>query len=214
MRIIFMLLFKYRLNIFKIKKSRGPFMENTIVTIDQQHNRSNRSLRLFKWIDRWVIEGIEKFIIAAGLLVLSTIVVGTVITRYFFGYSPDWSDELPRFIVIWVTFIGMSYCVRKGEHVVIDVLLNKLKVKLKKYLAMFILILCFLSFIYMTFIGYEMAKNIFATNQKSVTLGISMGYVYMAVPVGCLLTAKNFLHIIFKNLFSKGIYLSLDGRED
>ena len=133
-------------------------------------------------------------------------VIFTVITRYFFGYSPDWSDELPRFIVIWITFIGMSYCVRKGEHVVIDVIITKFKGKLKKLLSLIILIICFVTLVYMTFVSYELTAKVFATNQKSVTLNIPMGYVYMAVPIGCFLSTINFLHIIMKNLRLKGIH--------
>jgi C4-dicarboxylate transporter, DctQ subunit len=190
----------------------GANMENSIVTVEQQ--TSFRKVKaLLKWVDR-ILESIERIVIALGLLTLTIVVVGTVISRYFFNYSPDWSDELPRFIVIWVTFIGMSYCVRKGEHVVIDMLFNKLQGKIKKYFSMIILLLCFLTYIYLTYIGYFMTVKIFETKQMSVTLGIPMGYVYLAVPVGCLLTAKNFLHIIIKNITSKGVFMSLNGRVD
>jgi C4-dicarboxylate transporter, DctQ subunit len=187
-------------------------MENSIVTVGKQSS-PNRISKTFKWIDYWILEGLEKFIISFGLLALTIIVFGVVLTRYFFGYSPDWSDELPRFIVIWVTFIGMSYCVRKGEHVVIDILFNKLKGKIQKFFYLCILTLCFLTFVYMTYIGYGLVVKIFSTNQMSVTLGIPMGYVYLAVPVGCFLTAKNFFHLIIKNLSSKDVHLDLNGRE-
>lgn len=178
-------------------------MKNNIVT-------TNRLLPYIRWIDKWIFEGIEKCVIGFGLLSLSVLVFGTVLTRYFFGFSPDWSDELPRFIVIWVTFIGMSYCVRKGEHVVIDVLFNRLKGKFKKYIYMIILTSCFLTFVYLTYIGYGLTVKIFAANQKSVTLGISMGYVYAAFPAGCFLTAKNYLHILVKNIRSTSFYKDLN----
>lgn len=184
-------------------------MKSSVVS---ENNPSNprRFLTSVKGIDKWIFEGIEKFIIAFGLLSLSIIVFGIVLTRYFLGYTPDWSDELPRFIVIWITFIGMSYCVRKGEHVVIDVLFNKLKGTFKKYFYVLMLIICFAFLAYMTYIGYKSTVKIFAANQRSVTLGISLGYVYMAVPIGCFLTAKNFLHILIKNLTRRDIYLNLN----
>lgn len=178
----------------------------------EKKSSPNQLLLFLRWIDSWILEGIEKFVIAFGLLTLSIIVVVTVLTRYFWGYSPDWSDELPRFIVIWITFIGMSYCVRKGEHVVIDVLFNKLKGRVQKYFYMVILLACFITFVFLTYIGFKLTMNIFSANQKSVTLGISMGYVYMALPVGCILTAKNFLHIIIKNFSSKDLHMDLNGR--
>lgn len=160
---------------------------------------NNGFVRLLLWFDKHILENIEKYVLSLGLIALSAVVIFTVITRYFLGYSPNWSDELPRFIVIWVTFIGMSYCVRKGEHVVIDVLITKIPSGLRKILSMTILLICFLALMYMTYVSYEFTLKVFATNQRSVTLDISMGYIYMAVPVGCFLSAINFLHIIIKN---------------
>lgn len=185
-------------------------MENPVITVVEKDANKNRILKYLKWFDKWVFEGFEKFVIATGLLSLSVIVFGIVLTRYFLGFSPDWSDELPRFMVVWITFIGMSYCVRKGEHVVIDVLFNKLKGKIQKYFYIIILLICFLFFVYMTYIGYKTTMKIFLANQKSVTLGISLGYVYLAVPVGCFLTTINFFHILIKNIVSPKIYLNLN----
>ena len=116
-------------------------------TVEINKSFNNRWVQLLRWIDKNILENIEKYILAIGLIFLSVVVIFTVITRYFFGYSPDWSDELPRFIVIWITFIGMSYCVRKGEHVVIDILISRFKGNFKKYFSMIILLICFGSLI-------------------------------------------------------------------
>lgn len=188
-------------------------MESSIVTVEKQSN-TNKIVKFFKWIDKWIFEGLEKFVIAFGLLSLSVIVCGIVVTRYFFGYSPDWSDELPRFIIVWVTFLGMSYCVRKGEHVVIDVLFNKLNLKIQKYFYLLIITICFGFFVYMTFIGTQMTIRFFNSNQISITTGIQMGYLYLAVPVGCFLTAKNYLHILIRNFVSPGLHNDLIKRGD
>nr|WP_286181258.1 TRAP transporter small permease [Bacillus sp. ISL-37] len=174
----------------------------------------NKVGHYFKWIDKWVFEAAEKFVVAFGLLALSIIVCAIVVTRYFFDYSPDWSDELPRFLLVWITFFGMSYCVRKGEHVVIDVLFNKLNGKIKKTFYMLIVGICFLFFVYMTYIGYQMTVRFFTSSQTSVALGISMGYMYLAVPLGCFLTAKNYLHIIIRNIVNAQLHTDLDERRD
>ncbi len=180
----------------------------------QTQSQGNKLIRLFKWVDKWILEGFEKLVISVGLIVLSIVVVVTVVTRYFFGYSPDWSDELPRFLAVWITFIGMSYCVRKGEHVLIDILFTKLKGRVQKVFHIVLLVISFVFLVYLMFLSYELTEKVFASNQKSVTLGISMGYVYMAVPIGCFLSAVNFLHIIVKNLTSKDLFLDLKERRD
>lgn len=188
----------------------GEYVKESTV----QKQSLNRIHLILRWIDYRILEGVEKLVVSFGLIILSVIVFSVVLSRYFFGYSPDWSEELPRFIVIWITFFGMSYCVRKGEHVVIDVLLTRFKGNLKKYFYILILFICFGFFVYLTFISYELTVKIFNSQQKSVALGILMGYVYMALPIGCLLSAKNFLHIAIKNLSSKDFFTDLTERRN
>lgn len=186
-------------------------MEESISKSEKAYH-SNPIIKILSWIDRWIIEVFEKFILSFGLLALSVIVFGIVIARYFLGFSPDWSDELPRFMVVWITFIGMSYCVRQGSHVKIDLFLNKMQGKVKKYINVTILLICFLFFVYLTYLGYNLTMAVFAANQMSVSLDISLGYVYMAIPIGCFLTAKNFLHLLIKNILSKEVIPDLSER--
>ncbi len=31
-----------------------------------------------------------------------------VVPRYFFNYTPEWSEELARFLFVWVVFLGSA----------------------------------------------------------------------------------------------------------
>ncbi len=57
----------------------------------------------------------------AVCLAAMTLLVGVQIAgRFLFNYSIFWSDELTRFLLIWVAFLGMSAGVRRGAHPDID----------------------------------------------------------------------------------------------
>ncbi|WP_171038121.1 TRAP transporter small permease [Aquibacillus sediminis] len=167
------------------------------------------------WIDKWILRAFERLVLAVSLLSLSIIVFSIVITRYFFDYAPPWSDELPRYIMVWLTFIGMSYCVRKGEHVVVDILFARMKGKFKKYYFSFTLLVCTVFSGILTYYGWNLTLKMFEINQQSVSLGIPMAYIYLAIPVGCFLMAKNFLHLLIVNIFGKEVVTKLnEGGED
>lgn len=160
-------------------------------------------------IDKWTFELIEKIVVVSTLLSLSLLVFTLIVIRYTLGISPEWSDELPRYLMVWLTFVGMSYCVRLGDHVAIDFLIQKLKGKFLKVFSLAILIVCFIFSLVLLNYGYLLFTQILNSGQTSISLGISMSYVYVSIPVGAFLMSKNFLHLIILNIFSGKVVFSL-----
>ena len=63
------------------------------------------------------------------------IVVIAVVARYGFGQAVSWTEEVPRYLLIWISFLGAAACVLKREHVGFDVLLNKLPARLRRVVS-------------------------------------------------------------------------------
>ena len=118
-------------------------------------------------------------IVQASALFL--IVVFAVVGRYVFGRSLTWTEEVPRYLLIWISFLGAAACVARREHVGFDVLFNKLPEGMRRWLGAFIgvLILAFgwIVFRYgITFVkdfGPDMMETIPFTNY----------WYYVAVPI-------------------------------
>ena len=72
-------------------------------------------------------------IVQASALFL--IVVLAVIGRYVFGRSLTWTEEVPRYLLIWISFLGAAACVARREHVGFDVLFNALPARLRRWLG-------------------------------------------------------------------------------
>ncbi|MCK4241799.1 MAG: TRAP transporter small permease subunit, partial [Candidatus Atribacteria bacterium] len=62
-----------------------------------------------------VLEKIEEVILCVGVSMLAIILIVNVIARKA-GTSIYFIDEIAMFLVIWITFIGLSYAARKGRH--------------------------------------------------------------------------------------------------
>jgi TRAP-type C4-dicarboxylate transport system permease small subunit len=53
------------------------------------------------------------------------IVIVTVVTRYGFNYVLSWSEEVPRYLLIWISFLGAAACVDLRDHIAFDYLLKR-----------------------------------------------------------------------------------------
>ena len=78
----------------------------------------DRFASLLVAVVRWVC------IVLATALFL--IVVAAVIARYGFGQAVSWTEEVPRYLLIWISFLAAAVGVLQRDHVGFDVLFNAL----------------------------------------------------------------------------------------
>lgn len=95
----------------------------------------DRFIDLVTWVVRW-------FCIVLTIAIF-TIVIVSVIFRYGFGQAVSWTEEVPRYLLIWVSFLGAAVCVLKREHVGFDVLFNALPKKIRRVLGVTLSLLIF-----------------------------------------------------------------------
>lgn len=128
----------------------------------------------------------------AVLLAAMTLMVGVQIAgRFVFSYSIFWSDELTRFLLIWISFLGMSVGVRRGAHPGIDSLVRALPPRSARVVLTVALLLCLCFFAVMVVYGGILVLRTWP--QRSVSLGLRMSIPYLAVPASGLLM---FLHAV------------------
>ncbi len=130
--------------------------------------------------------------VMALLLAVMTAVSGiTIAGRFLFGYSLFWSDEVARFLLVWVAFLGMSIGVRRGAHPGIDSAVRALRPTHARLLLSAALTASLIFFAVMVVFGGMLAQM--AWLQRSPSLGLPMTVPYAAVPAAGLLM---FLHAV------------------
>ena len=133
------------------------------------------------------------FVICCGSAMLIVILL-QVIFRYVIKGSLPWSEEVSRYLMIWIGFVGGSLAFRYGEFIGIEVLRNKLTPGGSRVLEVVISVsvILFLSFLVVFGIDFALKGAI----QRSAVLRIKMTYAYMSIPIGaafCLVHAVVFL---------------------
>jgi len=77
-----------------------------------------------RWIDR-CCRGIEA-LIAAALAVMVVLVFGNVVLRYGFNSGITVSEEVSRWLFIWMTFLGAVVALKEHGHLGVDMVVQKL----------------------------------------------------------------------------------------
>ncbi|MBO9456981.1 TRAP transporter small permease [Paracoccus sp. R12_1] len=129
--------------------------------------------------------------IIASFAVLLVCVSWQVISRYVLGTPSTVTDELARFIFMWLALVGGAYTYGQGRHLAIDFLpMSVTGRKRQASEAAITLLIASFAVIVMIWGGAQLVLRTLASGQISPALRLPMGWVYGAVPIaGAIITA-------------------------
>lgn len=135
-------------------------------------------------------------ILLLGLMLLQ--VLWQVFSRYILRVPSSFTDELSRFLLIWIGLLGASYATGKKMHLTIDLLPNSLTGRKKKMLNLIIHMLVMLfAFLVMVIGGVRLVYITLTLGQTSSALEIPLGYIYMVVPIsGIMIIFYSILNLV------------------
>jgi TRAP-type transport system small permease protein len=123
--------------------------------------------------NRWLVIGL--------LAAMAAMVFANVALRFLTDYSILWVEEVSRYTMIWLTFIGAGPVLRYGAHIGIDTLQQGMPRFAPAIRAIVFALLAIFSCA-MIVIGVRYANLTWA--QTTPVLEIPIGAVYLAMPVG------------------------------
>ena len=140
-----------------------------------------------------IFVAINKWVVVLLLAAMSSIVFANVSLRYLSNFSITWAEEVARYLMIWMTFLGAGLSLRIGGDVAITNLHDFLGTRPQRALRAFIglLLICF--FVAMMWIGYEYMNRM--GRQLTPATRIPFSYIYAAMPIGFALMIAHFLLI-------------------
>jgi len=85
-----------------------------------------------------LIARIVRLVILLQAAAIFAIIIVTVVTRYGFNYVASWSEEVPRYLLIWVSFLGAAACVDLRDHIAFDYLYKRFPARLRALVQLLI----------------------------------------------------------------------------
>ncbi|WP_460804011.1 TRAP transporter small permease [Microbulbifer agarilyticus] len=121
-----------------------------------------------------------------GLMVLD--VTWQILTRFLPMQPSSYTEEVARYLLVWIGLLGGAYAYRKQSHLGIDLLSNALHGQSRHLLQMFVVLVCLVfAAMVMVYGGAKLVLLTFELEQRSAALNLPMGYVYSVLPISGLL---------------------------
>lgn len=134
---------------------------------------------LDKWLGRFLVL----------LMALMTVdVLWGVFTRYAMGSQASWSEELARYLMIWIAMLGAAYASGQGSHLAINLLKPKLDLKNQRRVNLIIRAFV-VAFVFCVLVigGGRLMYVTHKLGQISPALDIPKSYIYAVIPVAGIL---------------------------
>ncbi|MBN8201431.1 TRAP transporter small permease [Bacillus sp. NTK034] len=130
-----------------------------------------------------------RYLISLSLLAIVVITILQVIARFIFDSPLVWSDELARFLLIWMVFIGAAIVSYDDKHMGIEMLQEKMSHKTKLITSLIMRAVILLALIITVNSSIELVQV--SHSQKSGALEIPFSFWRGSASIGC------FLMIVF-----------------
>jgi len=121
----------------------------------------------------------------AILAVMTAAVFVQVILRYFGLTGIDGLEEIPRFLFVWLVMIGAAAAMWRHEHTVLDYFVNRFGPGMRGLIVILTNVLGIALFAYLIWLSFTLVPN--AGFQTSAGLGLTLDWVFAAIPVGSVL---------------------------
>lgn len=145
-----------------------------------------------------------KWVLIVIMAVMTINVLWQVFSRFVLQDPSSFTEELARYMLIWVGILGASYVSGQKMHLAIDLLPTKLSGKPKIYLEIFIELCVFgFALVVMVIGGIRLVSITLMLNQISAALQVQLGYVYTVIPLSGILMmfySIYFIQLQFRNL--------------
>ncbi len=144
--------------------------------------------------------------VVEGLIILGASVILSIVTievglRYIFGHSLFFTEELSRYLMVWIVFLGSAIAIRDGSHIKINVFVIRLNNKMRQLVQMVAYALTLTFLVIITIEGIRILPR--QLYQMCITIDISLFYFYLAIPTGSILMIIFLLPYIKKTFSDK-----------
>jgi len=139
------------------------------------------------------VEKAAKWLLVISLAVMAILNFSNVLSRYVFHASLSFTEEITTNLFVYNTFIGAAIAARRGAHLGLTLISDRLNQKHQNVLAMIVAIIAAGLFAVLIYMGSGMVQSQIEYGQKTAALGIPEWWFGMAIPLGAFFVMVSFL---------------------
>lgn len=136
-----------------------------------------------RWLNKLsdVVNTVAEYFCAIALGVMSIVVFAQVVFRLTSGSLP-WSEELARYLMIYMVYVGTSIGIKRNSHIAVEVIMDRCPAKAQKVVEVLVDLLMMAAFGILCYYGMKIVN--ITMMQKSPAMQIKMGYIYLSMVLG------------------------------
>ncbi len=151
------------------------------------------------------VEKGAKWVLVISLAVMAILNFSNVLSRYVFHASLSFTEEITTNLFVYNTFIGAAIAARRGSHLGLTLISDKLNPKNQNHLKIIVAIVSAGLFAVLIYMGTGMVQAQIQYGQKTASLGIPEWWFGLAIPLGALFILVSFLVGGYESLKSKEV---------
>jgi len=157
---------------------------------------------LLKYINKAAtgLDRVVKFTVIIVTAAMFLILFMQMFARYVFTYSINWADGSARYLLCWMTFLAATVATREEGHIKITIISDRLAGKIKIAWEIFLNLFFLAITIFMIYYGFQISFSVWM--QKTDALPISMGWVYLSIPISQVISGFYLIIIVIRDFLS------------
>ncbi len=144
-----------------------------------------------------VLNKTEEVVLVVMFALMVAIIFIQVVMRKM-NNSLYWSEELGKFLFVWISWLGISIGEKRGEHIKITMLTDRFSPKVQHILniisELIVIFICVITVYY----GIQLVITQASTHYTGIKISVSWGY--LAVVLGCICMVLRSLGMCFMSL--------------
>ncbi|MCW7752973.1 TRAP transporter large permease subunit [Desulfobotulus sp. H1] len=165
----------------------------------------------------WINENFESIFMVTGLLAIIFFITWQVFYRYILvsfierAGGSVWAEELSRYIFIWISYLALSFSIRKRSSIRVDIIYDKLSPRFQgiSWIIVEVLFLCLTLTI--AWFGYGKIQNLLQFPQSTPAMRIPFLVPYLILPIGFGLMSLRLLQSLSRQFRTCGVQDSVTG---
>ena len=137
---------------------------------------------------RW-LDHIEEYLLLVLFPLMVIVVFVATCVRYLTVMSLPWAEEVARYSMVWIAYIGASLGIKRNSHLGVEAVLLLLPKGSKIFFDYFRYVVIILFNVLVAYYAFQIIQSQIATEQVSPSLRIPRWFAYGAIPVGSVLMA-------------------------
>ncbi|WP_370297776.1 TRAP transporter small permease [Ammoniphilus sp. YIM 78166] len=142
-------------------------------------------------------------LMAVSLAVMAVLVFGNVVLRYLFNSGITWSEEMARFLFVWMVFLGAIGALSDRNHLSVDMVVKRLSPKMKK--AAYVITHVLMLYILWLVLDGSWKMTMMSLGTKAPATGLPQAFIYGIGIVMSVSMSFIILRNVYQTLFPRTV---------